>query len=130
MSPWVWVVVLACLIAVTVGLVGVLLAIRRVALRAESLLGTLEQEVHPVTTDARTLLSDVSALTREANREMERVGAVTERAHDVADGVSRIVNAVSGIARTGQLVSLAVGVRKGLDVFVQRLRKGQGDDHG
>jgi hypothetical protein len=40
------------------------------------------------------------------------------------------VNAVSGIARTGQVVSLAVGVRKGLDVFVQRLRKGQGDDHG
>ena len=130
MSPWVAAVVLACLVALTAGLVGVLLALRRVALRAESVLGILEQEVHPLVTDTRALMDDMRALTREANRELERVGAVTERVHDVADGVSRIVTAVGGITRAGQVVSLAVGVRKGIDVFVQRLRKGQGDHHG
>ena len=130
MSPWVAVVSLVCLVAVTAALVGVLLAVRRVALRAESVLGILEQEVHPLATDTRALLSDVSALTREAKHEMERVGAVTERAHEVAEGVSRVVSAVGGIARAGQLMSLAVGVRKGLDVFVDRFRKGQGGDHG
>ena len=130
MSPWVAVVVLACLIAVTAALIGVLLAVRRVALRAESVLGILEQEVHPLVTDTRALLSNVSGLTREAHREMERVGAVTERAREVAEGVSRVVSAVGGIARAGQLMSLAVGVRKGLDVFVHRLRKGEGDHHG
>ena len=84
----------------------------------------------PLVTETRALMDDVRTFTREANREMKRVEAVTERVHDVADGVFRIVTAVAGITRAGQLVSLAVGIRKGLDVFVQRLRRGQGGQHG
>jgi len=120
----------ACVVGLTVALVAVLLALRRVALRTESLLGILEQEVRPLVTETRALMDDVRTFTREANREMKRVEAVTERVHDVADGVFRIVTAVAGITRAGQLVSLAVGIRKGLDVFVQRLRRGQGGQHG
>jgi hypothetical protein len=46
----------------------------------------------------------------------------------VADGLGRVVAGLSGLARVGQIVGLAAGLRRGVDVFVQRLRGKQGDD--
>ena len=41
---------------------------------------------------------------------------------DVSITVSKVVVAVGGLTRIGQYVSLAAGVKKGLDVFVRRLQ--------
>lgn len=130
MPPWVGLLLALSAVAVAAALVAALVALRRVALRAEAVLGILAQDLHPLVAETRALLDEIRALTREANREMERLGAVTERAHEVADGLGRIVGAIGGIARAGQFVSLAIGLRKGLDVFVSRLRKDQGEHHG
>ena len=45
--------------------------------------------------------------------------------------MSRLVGALSGLARAGQVVGLAAGLRRGVDVFVSRLRRDEGDNsHG
>lgn len=115
--------------ALMLALVAAVLALRRVAQRAEGVLTIVEQELRPLVGQAHALTEDVRALTREAHRELERVGAVTERVNDVAAGFARFTAVLGGITRAGQLVGVAAGLKKGIDVFVQRLRKAQGDNH-
>lgn len=115
--------------ALMLALVAAVLALRRVAQRAEGVLTIVEQELRPLVGQAHALTEDVRALTREAHRELERVGAVAERVNDVAAGLARFTAVLGGITRAGQLVGVAAGLKKGIDVFVQRLRKAQGDNH-
>jgi uncharacterized protein YoxC len=98
------------------------------ARRAEAVLAIVEQELRPVIGQAVALTEDVRTLTRDASRELERVGAVTDRVDDIATGLSRIVGTVSGLTRAGQIVGVAAGLKKGIDVFVHRFRQ-QGDHH-
>ena len=98
------------------------------AQRAEAVLAIVEQELRPVIGQAVALTEDVRSLTRDASRELERVGAVTDRVDDIATAVGRIVGTLSSLTRAGQIVGVAAGLKKGLDVFVQRLRH-QGDHH-
>ena len=67
-------------------------------------------------------------LTREAGRELERVGAVTDRVEDIATGLGRIVTTLGSLTRAGQIVGVAAGLKRGIDVFAHRLRH-QGDHH-
>ena len=115
--------------ALMLALVAAVLALRRVAQRAEGVLTIVEQELRPLVGQAHALTEDVRALTREASRELERVGAVAQRVNEVAEGLARFVAVVGGLTRAGQLVGVAAGLKKGIDVFVQRLRKAQGDNH-
>src|SRR5438046_8055737 len=110
-------------------LVATVLAMRRVALRAEAVLAIVEQELRPLIGQAHALTEDVRALTREAGRELERIGAVAEKVESVADGFARLVGVLGGLTRAGQIVGVAAGVKKGVEAFVHRLRKEQGDDH-
>jgi uncharacterized protein YoxC len=116
-------------LALMLALVAAVLALRRVAQRAEAVLTIVEQELRPLIGQAHALIEDLRALTREASREFERVGEVTLRVAEVAGKLSRVASLVGGVARVGQLVGVAAGVRKGIDVFVQRLRREQGDHH-
>ena len=109
-------------------LVATVLAMRRVALRAEAVLAIVEQELRPLIGQALALTEDVRGLTREAGRELERVVAVTDRVEDVATGLGRIVMTLGSLTRAGQIVGVAAGLKKGIDVFVHRLRH-QGDHH-
>ena len=43
---------------------------------------------------------------------------------------ARIVNAIAGLTRTGQVVAVAAALRRGVDVFVHRMRKEGGNHHG
>jgi len=115
--------------ALMLALVAAVLALRRVAQRAEGVLTIVEQELRPLVGQAHALTEDVRALTREASRELERVGAVAQRVNEVAEGLARFVAVVGGLTRAGQLVGVAAGLKKGIEVFVQRLRKERGDNH-
>src|SRR2546423_11987266 len=108
-------------LALMVALVAAVLALRRVAQRAEGVLTIVEQEMRPLVGQAHALTEDVRALTREAGRELERVGAVTDKVGSVADGFARFVGVVGGLTRAGQLVGVAAGGQKGVGAFVQRL---------
>jgi uncharacterized protein YoxC len=128
MPFWVQLLLSLASLALLLALVAAVWALRGVAQRAEAVLAIVEQELRPVIGQAVALTEDVRSLTRDASRELERVGAVTDRVDDIATAVGRIVGTLSGLTRAGQIVGVAAGLKKGLDVFVQRLRH-QGDHH-
>ena len=128
MPFWVQLLLSLASVALLLALVAAVWALRGVAQRAEAVLAIVEQELRPVIGQAVALTEDVRSLTRDASRELERVGAVTDRVDDIAGAVGRIVAMVSGLTRAGQIVGVAAGLKKGIDVFVQRMRQ-QGDHH-
>ena len=129
MPVWTQILLPLAAFALLLALVAAVLALRRLARRAEAVLAIIEQELRPLVGQAHALTEDVRALAREAGHELERIGQVTERVSDVAVGLSRFVSLVGGLTRAGQIVGVAAGLKKGIDVFVQRLRKEQGDSH-
>ena len=130
MQPWAQIVLIACAVALTGALVSAILALRRTLRRTDAVLEIVEQELRPLIGQANGLTQEMRDLTREARLEVERVGDVTEQVQTVADGLGRVVVGLAGFSRAGQIVGLAAGLRRGVDVFVQRLRRGQGDDDG
>jgi len=129
MHTWAQVVIVVCVVAVTVVLVPALLVIRRVAERGERMLATAERDLVPLTEQLKAVVDEFRLLSRDARAELGRVAALAERAEEVATGVGRVLSAVAGLTRAGQLVGVAAGIKTGLDVFLQRLRKQEGDNH-
>ena len=128
MPFWVRLLLSLSTFALLLALVAAVWALRRMAQRAEAVLMIIEQELRPLIGQALALTEDVRTLTREAGRELERVGAVTDRVDDIATGLGRFVGMLSGLTRAGQIVGVAAGLKKGLEVFVHRFRH-QGDHH-
>lgn len=128
MPFWVQMLLSLAAFALLLALVAAVWALRGVAQRAEAVLAIVEQELRPLIGQALALTEDVRGLTREAGRELERVGAVTDRVENVATGLGRIVMTLGSLTRAGQIVGVAAGLKKGIDVFVHRLRH-QGDHH-
>ena len=128
MPFWVQMLLSLAAFALLVALVAAVWALRGVAQRAEAVLAIVEQELRPLIGQGLALTEDVRGLTREAGRELERVVAVTDRVEDVATGLGRIVMTLGSLTRAGQIVGVAAGLKKGIDVFVHRLRH-QGDHH-
>ncbi len=122
MAPWAQVLLVACAVALSAVLVSVLLALRKTAVRAESVLGLVERDLHPMTSELTALLADVRGLSGRANKEMERVGAIVDRVEEVSTQASRLAQAIGGMTRIGQVVALLVGLKRGTDVFVKRLK--------
>ena len=129
MSFWTQLVLTLCALALTLALVPTIVALRRAARRAETVLGILEEELRPLVAQAHALTEDVREVAKEAKGEIQRVGVVTERMNDLTVGLARVAGALGGLTRAGQLVGVAAGLKKGVDVFVHRLRKEQGDNH-
>lgn len=128
MPFWVQMLLSLAAFALLVALVAAVWALRGVAQRAEAVLAIVEQELRPLIGQGLALTEDVRGLTREAGRELERVGAVTDRVEVVAAGLGRIVTTLGSLTRAGQIVGVAAGLKRGIDVFVHRLRH-QGDHH-
>lgn len=128
MPFWVQMLLSLAAFALLVALVAAVWALRGVAQRAEAVLAIVEQELRPLIGQGLALTEDVRGLTREAGRELERVGAVTDRVEVVAAGLGRIVTTLGSLTRAGQIVGVAAGLKRGIDVFVHRLWH-QGDHH-
>ena len=131
MQPWVQAVLVVCAVALTAALVAAILAVRGALRRADAVLTIVEQELRPLVGQVHGLTDEARDLMRETRREVARIGEVTEHVESAAAGMSRVVIALGGLARAGQVVGLAAGLRKGVDVFVSRLRRDEGDNsHG
>ena len=128
MPFWVQLLLALAAFALLLALVAAVWALRRMAQRAEAVLMIIEQELRPLIGQALALTEDVRTLTREASRELERVGAVTDRIEDIATGLGRIVATLGSLTRAGQIVGVAAGLKRGIEVFAHRLRH-QGDHH-
>lgn len=110
-----------CVVILTVVLVPTLLALKRAALRAETVLMLLEREIRPTASQLQALTEELRGLSRHAGENMERMGVVIGRADEVTTRIARVVGFVGGFTRVGQLVGTATGVKKGLDVFIAKL---------
>jgi uncharacterized protein YoxC len=130
MHSWIQPVLLACAVALTVAVITLLLAVKRTAQRADAVLRIVEEEMRPLIGQAHALTDEVRTLVRETSLEVKRVGEVTERVNNVAEGVERMVSALAGLTRAGQVIGMAAALKKGVDVFVQRMSKHQGETHG
>jgi len=122
MTPLGQAVILVCVVALTIVLISTLLALRKTALRAEGVLHQLEREIRPMASKVESLTGELQALSHVATNELERVSVVVRRVEDVSVKAASLLAALAGIARVGQLAGAAVGVKKGIDVFVRRLR--------
>ena len=127
MLPWVQAVLLVCAVVLTLALAAAILALRQALRRMEAVLVIVEQELRPLIGQAHGLTDELRELTGETRREVARIGEVTEHVESAASGLSRLVGALSGLARVGQVIGLAAGLRRGVDVFVSRLRRDEGD---
>jgi uncharacterized protein YoxC len=130
MPVWLALVLAGCAAVVAIGVVLVLLSARRAIERTGAILAIVERELGPLSSEARGLTEDARALTQETTRELKRVGDVVERVHEAADSVARATSALAGLTRAGQLVGIVTGLRRGVEVFVQRMRKEGGASHG
>lgn len=122
MIPLTQAVIVVCIVALTGVLISTLLALRKTAVRAEAVLSQLEREIHPMASQLESLTGELRALSLHANHELERIGGAITRLEDVTAKGARLVGALASLTQVGQLAGAALGVKKGLAVFIKRLR--------
>jgi uncharacterized protein YoxC len=129
MQLWAQIVVVVCVVALTVVLVPMVLALRRAVERLENVLALTERELQPLAEQVQALVEDLRVTSQDAREELERLGALAERGQELSDGLGRVLSAISGLTRAGQLVGVAAGLKSGLDMFLHRLRKDRGENN-
>lgn len=134
MPSWFYPVLALCVVALTAALAAALVALARVGRRTERVLALVEHElahdVPPLMADLRELSGELRRLGQGANSELDRIGRITERVQEAADTTAHVLNGLTGLARAGQLVGIAAGLKTGVEAFLHRLRTQRGDGHG
>ena len=122
MTPLAQGVIVACIVVLSAVLVSTLLALRKAALRVESVLDMVEREIRPLASQIESLTTELRTLSHHANEELDRVTVVVHRLEDISLKVARLLGVLGGLTRVGQYAAVAAGVQKGLGVFIKRLR--------
>ncbi len=123
MSSWWWQIPLViCAIALTGALVAAVMALRRTLQRLEQVLAVLEVKLGPTLEDVRGLTQEAQAVTHDARSSVARLSAMIEHINQVTESVGAFVIGLRGLTQVGQLVGIALGVKKGVNVFVRRLK--------
>ncbi|HEY7870464.1 MAG TPA: DUF948 domain-containing protein [Methylomirabilota bacterium] len=122
MTPLALGIIVACIVALTIVLISTLLSLRKTALRADSVLMQVEREIRPMATELENLTGELQKLSRNANDNLQRIGAVVDRVEEISVQAARVVVAVGGLTRLGQYAGMAAGVKRGVEVFLHRLR--------
>ncbi|HJR03404.1 MAG TPA: DUF948 domain-containing protein [Methylomirabilota bacterium] len=123
MTPLAVGVILACVVALTLVLISTLLSLKKTALRAESVLAQVEREIRPMASELETLTGELQKLSRNANDNLQRIGGIVDRVEDISVQAARVVGAVGGLTRIGQYAGMAAGVKRGVEVFLHRLKE-------
>jgi len=123
MTPLAVGVILACVVALTLVLISTLLSLRKTALRAESVLAQVEREIRPMASELEHLTGELQKLSRNANDNLQRIGGIVDRVEDISVQAARVVGAVGGLTRIGQYAGMAAGVKRGVEVFLHRLKE-------
>ena len=126
MPVWFYAVLTVCALALTAALVAAIVAAAGALRRAERVMAVLEREIDhevpPLLTGLRELIEELRRLGRGATSELDRIGEITGRVQEITGAAARLLTALSGLTRAGQLVGIAAGVKTGVDVFLKRLR--------
>ena len=122
MSSLAQIIVVVCVVAVAAALVSALVTLKKTATRAETVLHLLEREIRPMASQIGALAEELRGLSRQATRELERISVVTRRAEEISATLLKVARVLGSVSRVGQIAGVAAGVKRGLDVFVSRLR--------
>jgi uncharacterized protein YoxC len=123
MTPLAVGVILACVVALTIVLISTLLSIKKTALRAEGVLAQVEREIRPMASELESLTGELQKLSRNANDNLQRIGGIVDRVEDISVQAARVIGAVGGLTRIGQYAGMAAGVKRGVEVFLHRLKE-------
>jgi uncharacterized protein YoxC len=123
MTPLAVGVILACVVALTIVLISTLLSIKKTALRAEGVLAQVEREIRPMASELESLTGELQKLSRNANDNLQRIGGIVDRVEDISVQAARVAGAVAGLTRIGQYAGMAAGVKRGVEVFLHRLKE-------
>ena len=114
--------ILACMVALTAVLISTLLAVRKTAQRAESVLAIVEREIRPMAGELEQLTGELQKLSHKANDSLDRIGQVVDRVEDISLSAARVAAAIGGLTRVGQYAGIAVGLKRGVEVFLDRIK--------
>ena len=123
MTPLAVGVIVACVVALTIVLISTLLSVKKTALRAESVLAQVEREIRPMASEIQNLTGELQKLSHNANDNLQRIGGIVDRVEDISVQAARVVGAVGGLTRIGQYAGMAAGVKRGVEVFIHRLKE-------
>lgn len=124
MSPLSQWVIVVCVVVVSAALTWALVALARTLTRAGAVLEQVEREIRPAATQLNGMVEELRGLSRQAARELERIGTIAKRLEEVVARVATLMAVVTSLTRAGQIAGALGGLRRGLDVFLARLRGG------
>jgi hypothetical protein len=116
-------ILILCAIAITVALVTVLFSLKRLIDRGEAVLALVEREIRPTASQLGALTEELRGVSHQVTLELARIGLITRRLEDITATIAKVVGVVGGIAQVTRLGGVAIGLQRGLGVFLSRLRK-------
>lgn len=117
------VVLTAAVVVLGVFAVPLLIQLRRTAKNAELTLTAVEREIRPLASQLHVLLQEGRDLIQRGNKELGELARFTATADELLARLGKVLGVLAGLGRVGQVVGVAQGVKKGVDVFVRRLGK-------
>ena len=100
-----------------------LLQLRRTARTAEQSVAAVERELRPLASQLHALLQDHRELAQRANRDLRELEGVVFMVQEVVGRAIKLTSILGSFGTVGRMLGLAQGLRKGVDVFIQRLAK-------
>lgn len=125
MNPLLVAVLGVCAVGITVALVAVLISLKRLIDRTESVMTLVEREIRPTASQLGALAEELRGVSHQVTLELQRIGMITRRLEEITDTIAKVVGLVGGITRLGRLTGVAMGLQRGLGVFVSRLKQRQ-----
>jgi hypothetical protein len=102
-----------------------LLQIRRTARAAELTLTAVEREVRPLASQLHALLQEHRELAQRASRNLRELEGIVLMGQEVLARAIRLTGILGGAGTVGRVLGVAQGLRRGVDVFIQRLGRGR-----
>jgi uncharacterized protein YoxC len=118
-------VLIVCAVAITVALVTVLFSLKRLVDRGEAVLTLVEREIRPTASQLGALTEELRGVSHQVTLELERIGLITRRLEDITGTIAKVVGVLGGIAQVTRLGGVAMGLQRGLGVFISRLKRRQ-----
>lgn len=117
------VVLTAAVVVLVAFALPLLIQLRRTAKNAELTLTAVEREIRPLASQLHVLLQEGRDLIQRGNKELGELARFTATADELLARLGKVLGVLAGLGRVGQVVGVAQGVKKGVDVFVRRLGK-------
>jgi uncharacterized protein YoxC len=112
-------------LGLVIAAVPALLQLRRTARAAEQTLAAIERELRPLAPQLHALLQDHRELAQRANRDLREVEGLALMGQEVLGRVIKLTSILGSVGTIGRMLGVAQGLRKGVDVFIQRIAKGK-----